>query len=227
MDRYRVILVEDDPDTVELLRMALQAPDLEVRAFSTAEDAWFYLQGHPAVDVLIVDWMLPGSDGLALVQRIRRDPRLQQARILMLTARVTEDDVVHALSEGADDYLRKPFSLRELKARLRALLRRNATQVRVHWIRSGRLRLSPELREAYLDDVPLSLTPREFDLLLLLVQERPRVLHRDTILRHLGMEDATRRTVDVHIRNLRKKLGAYGRWIETRRGAGYRWREPD
>ena len=227
MPRYRVVLVEDDPDTVELLKMALSEPDLEFRAFPSAEDAWFYLQGHPAVDLMIVDWMLPGSDGLALVRRLRQDTRFQQTRILMLTARVGEDDVVQALSEGADDYLRKPFSLRELKARMRALFRRGNEQVAVHWIRSGQLRLSPELREVYLGDEPLSLTPREFDLLALLLRERPRVLHRDTILRLLGMEEATRRTVDVHIRNLRKKLGPYGTWIETRRGAGYRWREPD
>lgn len=221
----QVVVIEDDADLRTMLRMALR--EYHVRAFERAEDALFFMETHPP-DLLILDWMLPGMDGLQILRYIRQHPRLGVVPVLMLTARTHEEDVVSALREGADDYVRKPFSIRELLARIEALLRRNSeTRSSKHWLRSGDLLLDEDEKTAYLSGKALNLTPMEFQILNLLLHNARHVLSREYILSALGVVgDVTPRTVDVHIRHLRKKLGAYGSYIETKRGFGYRWNGP-
>lgn len=220
-----IVIVEDDPDLNHLLALALKEHD--VRTFDNAEDALFFMETHPP-DLLVLDWMLPGMDGLQVLRFLRTRSRLRSVPVLMVTARIHEEDAVAALREGADDYIRKPFSIKEFTARVEALLRRKEkTGGPPSFLRSGDLLVDLDEKTAYLDGRPLRLTPMEFQILELLMRNARHVLSREYILSALGVVgDVTPRTVDVHIRHLRQKLGAYGQYIETRRGFGYRWAGP-
>lgn len=220
-----IVIVEDDPDLRNLLALALKTH--QVRAFENAEDALFFMETHPP-DLLILDWMLPGMDGLQVLGYLRSHRKLRNVPVLMVTARTHEEDAVAALREGADDYIRKPFSIREFSARVEALLRRKEkTESSAPFLRSGDLVLDPEEKSVYLDGRPVNLTPMEFQILELLMRNARHVLSREYILSAIGVVgDVTPRTVDVHIRHLRQKLGSYGQYIETRRGFGYRWAGP-
>ncbi len=221
----QIVIVEDDPDLLNLLALALR--DHRVRTFRNAEDALFFMETHPP-DLLILDWMLPGMDGLQVLRFLRSHRHLRKVPVLMVTARTHEEDAVAALQEGADDYIRKPFSIREFTARVEALLRRRErSREPSAFLRSGDLFLDLEEKAVYLDGTPVRLTPMEFQILEVLMRNARHVLAREYILSAIGVVgDVTPRTVDVHIRHLRQKLGAYGRYIETRRGFGYRWVGP-
>jgi DNA-binding response OmpR family regulator len=177
-------------------------------------------------DLLILDWMLPRLDGLEVARRVRRQSIVP---ILMLTARSEEIDRVLGLEVGADDYLTKPFSIRELLARVRAIFRRiellRGAPSSDQPARQGELTVDPVSRTATLRDAALSLTPKEFDLLHLLVSNPGRAFSRDFLMEHVwGYESGGfDRTVDTHVLRLRKKLGRYGEQIERVWGVGYKF----
>lgn len=225
----RIVIVEDEADLNDLIARQLRHEGHEV--FQTFDG----LTGLETVEsvapnLVILDWMLPKLDGLAVARRIRER---HVVPILMLTARGEETDIVLGLEVGADDYLTKPFRIRELLARVRAILRR----VEMHrplpdptpaagpaMIEIGPLKLSLDMRSALLDDTELVLTPKEFDLLAMFMQHPGRAFSRDYLLERIWGDDVfvTDRTVDTHVQRLRKKLGDDADWIRTVWGTGYK-----
>jgi two-component system, OmpR family, phosphate regulon response regulator PhoB len=181
-------------------------------------------------DLVVLDWMLPGEPGVALLQKWRQDPRTKSLPVIMLTARAQESDKIKGLDVGADDYLTKPFSPAELMARIRALLRRKAPEALEAPLQVGLLRLDPSARRVFSGSSELQLGPTEFRLLRYLMSHPERVHSRAQLLDkvwgdHVFIEE---RTVDVHIKRLRDALSPAGcaELIETVRGAGYRLAPP-
>jgi len=225
----RVLIVEDEAEIRDLIALHLKREGLEVDAVSSAEGTWELLQ-KKTYDLIALDWMLPGTSGLEIARRLRRQTDLGDIAILMITARAEANDIVAGLEAGADDYLTKPFDPTVLIARIRALLRRNrrSTPIEVeggfHVVRIGQLKLYPETYEVKCQDQPIQLTPSEFKLVLALAQSRGRVLTRDSLISQIQGEGVAvvGRTVDTHVFGLRKKLGECADVIETVRGVGYR-----
>jgi len=181
-------------------------------------------------DVLILDWMLPGESGVTLTRRLRAEERTRELPILMLTARAMEQDKVSGLDAGADDYLTKPFSPKELAARIKAVLRRRAPQLADDVVEIGGLRLDPAARRVSAGGAVVELAPTEFRLLHFLMTHPERIYTRAQVLDHVWGDHVfiEERTVDVHIRRLRKALEPTGhdRLIDTVRGSGYGLRKP-
>ncbi|MCS7313563.1 MAG: response regulator transcription factor [Acidobacteria bacterium] len=228
-----VLLVEDDPDLRRLLALQLAGWGYRVTALEDAEKAWTFLNQRPLPDVhlAIIDVLLPGLwDGLDLVREIRRHPQWSHLPILVLTARGAERDVVRGLGSGADDYVVKPYRPAELQARLAALLRRAQpvppeVAVPGGLRRWGPLMWRPQDRVVTQGDQTVPLTATEYRIFELLAEGRGRVFTREEILDALGeTREAQPRTVDVHIWNIRRKLGPCGRWLVAVRGMGYAWR---
>ena len=219
-----VLIVEDEPAILELIAANLEhAGFAPLRAASAEEAARLLRETLPAV--ALVDWMLPGQSGLALARRLRADARTRELPIIFLTARSEENDKVTALDAGADDYLTKPFSPRELVARIRALLRRRAPQLGEAPVEIAGLRLDPGAHEVRGAGRPLELSPTEFRLLHYLMTHPDRVHSRARLLYEVWGDAAVveERTVDVHVRRLRQALApsAHDSLIETVRGSGY------
>lgn len=224
-----ILVVEDEPGIQELLKFNLGHHGHEVTLAADAEEATALMRTH-LPDLILLDWMLPGASGIELARRIRADPRLKDVPIIMLTARGDERDKVLGLETGADDYITKPFSPRELMARIKAVLRRRAPQMTEDQVEIGGLRLDPMAHRVYGHqeggDRALDLGPTEFRLLHFLMTHAERVYSRSQLLDqvwgdHVFVEE---RTVDVHIRRLRSALEPTGhdRLIQTVRGTGYR-----
>ncbi len=224
-----VLVVEDDAGVRTLLVATLTDAGLVARDAADVRSAELALAaGVP--DLFVIDWMLPGTSGLEYVRELRRRETTRLTPVLMLTARDEEDSKIRGLESGADDYVTKPFSPRELQARVAALLRRsNGTDVD-GVLRCGPLRLDLRACEVHVGDRPVRLGPTEYRLLRLLLRYNGRVLSRNQILDQLwGVGRAIdERTVDVHIGRLRRALQAHGfdRFLETVRGSGYRIRPP-
>ena len=219
-----VLVVEDEPQIQELIAVNLEPSGHRVRRASSAEEAEAAIRAA-LPDVVVLDWMLPGESGLALARRLRADSRTRELPILMLTARAMEQDKLSGLEAGADDYLTKPFSPKELAARIKAVLRRRAPQLSGDVVEVEGLRLDPATHRVTAGDQRLQLSPAEFKLLHFLLTHPGRVYSRTQLLDqvwgdHVYIEE---RTVDVHIRRLRKALEATGHdsLIDTVRGAGY------
>lgn len=228
MSATRVLVVDDEAPLVELVRGYLEREGMQVLAAADGPTGLEMIRQR-APDVVVLDVMLPGLDGFEVLRRARA---FSDAYVLMLTARTEEIDRIVGLSVGADDYLVKPFSPRELIARIRALLRRPRAGTgasREVWHERG-LRVDPRRRSAELRGVPLLLTTIEFDLLATLIRE-PGVVHtRQQLLDRIWGTDYVGgdHVVDVHVANLRRKLGddpSHATFIETVRGVGYRFRE--
>ena len=215
----RVLLVEDEAGVRLALRLGLERAGFAVIEAASAAEAW---ERFLEADLVVLDWMLPDEPGLRLLERLRGHPRGERLPVLMLTAKGAEADRVAGLMGGADDYLVKPYSLAELVARLKALLRRAG---KLGEIRRGALILDLDRRRASLEGTPITLTRREFDLLAALAAEPGRVFTREMLLDRVWGPDylGTPRTVDQHVAQLREKLGPG--WIETVRGRGYRFLE--
>jgi len=225
MSGERILLVEDDADLVQSLRMVLEREGFAVdHSLSGLEGLERATEQPP--DLLLLDLNLPDMDGLSVCREIRNNPSLSDLLVIMLTARAQEQDRVLGLDLGADDYIVKPFSVRELKSRVRALLRRRRLDggVPEDLFQDSRLKIDRAARAVELDEGPVRLTSREFDLLWFLVVNRSQVLSRERILERVwGLSsDVETRTIDVHIRSLRKKLGS--NIVETVIGTGYRFR---
>jgi two-component system phosphate regulon response regulator PhoB len=221
-----ILVVEDEPGIQEVLKFNLSQHGHDVIVAADAEEALSLLRGA-LPDLILLDWMLPGMSGIDLARRLRGDGRLKTIPIIMLTARSEERDKVQGLETGADDYMTKPFSPRELLARIKAVLRRRAPQMTEDAVETGGLRLDPVSHRVFGDLKPLDLGPTEFRLLHFLMTHPERVYSRAQLLDqvwgdHVFVEE---RTVDVHIRRLRSVLEASGhdRLIQTVRGAGYRF----
>jgi len=221
----RVLIVEDEPDIRALVVHHLKREGYQVSAASSGEEALRLVQAAPP-DLVLLDLMMPAMDGLEVCRRLRQDPATAMLPIVMLTAKGDEVDRVLGLEIGADDYVVKPFSPKELLARVRAVLRRSRPAPGAGPLRLGALVMDLGTHTASVGGEPLTLTPKEFDLLRALVEARGRVLTREFLLdRVWGYSRASEiesRTVDVHVRRLRVKLGAEGRRILTVKGVGYR-----
>lgn len=219
-----VLVVEDDKGIQELLRFTLVCGGYQPVCADTAEDAETRL-GEALPDLALIDWMLPGKSGLALIGKLRQDRRTRSLPIILLTARGEESDRVAGLEGGADDYVVKPFSPKELLARVQAVLRRCAPEFVKGTMSTGPIELDTVSHEARVAGRRITLTPTEFRLLRFLMANPGRVYTRQQLLDnvwgdHVYIED---RTVDIHVRRLRVALGAAAeRMIETVRGAGYK-----
>ncbi|HIR01927.1 MAG TPA: response regulator transcription factor [Candidatus Aveggerthella stercoripullorum] len=225
-----IYYVEDDKNVRELAVYALSHAGIEVEGL--ADDEEFRAAcARRRPDVVVLDIMLPGTDGLEILRRIRQTPGLSRVPVMMVTAKSTELDIVTALDEGADEYLTKPYGMMEMVSRVRALLRRasdwGAEPTDDGAIAVGPLSVCLERREATCGSEPLSLTAREFDLLAYFMQSPGTVFSREDLLRQVwGWSfGGGSRTVDAHVLTLRQKLGDHADMIETVRGVGYRLRE--
>jgi len=218
----RVLVVDDEPSLVELVSAYLKKEDFEVRVAHDGLSALRISQTFEP-DVVILDIMLPKMDGLEVLTELRRS---HDAYVIMLTAKSEEFDKVLGLSMGADDYVTKPFSPRELVARVRAGLRRLRGTSAKSPLVFQHLRIDPDARRVWVDDRPVELTQIEFDLLRTLAENRGRVLTRAQLIEHVWGYDfyGEERVVDVHIGHIRQKLGPNHR-ISTVRGVGYRFED--
>ena len=221
-----ILVVEDEPAIQELIAAALQhAGHRVLRAYSAEEAAPLVNGSLP--DVVLLDWMLPGMNGLQFARRLRSDERTAGLPIIMLTARGEEHDKVAGLDAGADDYLTKPFSPRELVARIKAVLRRRAPQMTEDCVEVEGLRVDPVTHRVNGNGQPLELGPTEFRLLHFFMTHPERVFNRTMLLDQVWGDHVfvAERTVDVHIRRLRAVLETTGhdRLVQTVRGSGYRF----
>jgi two-component system, OmpR family, phosphate regulon response regulator PhoB len=231
----RVLVVEDEPDIAALIAYQLTREGLRV------ETAGSGLEGLDAIarevpDLVVLDRMLPGLSGDAVLERLRSEPATASIPVLMLTAKREQEDRISGLELGADDYLTKPFSPRELVLRVQAILRRAreaGTTAGGRVLRAGPVRLDVASHHASLDGEELALTPTEFRLLQALLERRGRTQSRKQLLEKAWDVEADvsdriqTRTVDMHVRRLRGKLGEVGDWIQTIRGFGYRLKIPE
>ncbi len=219
----RILIVEDESAIAELISVNLRHNGFQPVWAMDAESAQLELD-EVLPDVILLDWMLPGESGLALARRWRSAARTKAVPILMLTARGDEADRVAGLDAGADDYIVKPFSPRELLARIRAVLRRRVPESAGGLVKIAELQLDADTYRVSWQDKPLKVGPTEFKLLQYLMRHPERVHTRGMLLDkiwgdHVYIEE---RTVDVHVKRLRESLGEAGAMIETVRGAGYR-----
>ena len=222
----KILIVEDEPAIRELIAVNLRHAGYTVSEAETAEAARIQLDAA-LPDLVLLDWMLPGQSGVEFARKLRAEARTAKLPIVMLTARAQEGDKLQALDLGADDYVTKPFSPRELLARVRALLRRASPEASEDPIEIAGLRLEPATFRVFTGERTLELSPTEFRLLHFFMRNPDRVLSRTRLLDnvwgdHVYIEE---RTVDVHIRRLRLALspGGHDRLIETVRGGGYRF----
>ena len=220
-----ILVVEDEPAILELIKVNLVDAGYDVKSAENAETAHEALR-RELPDLVLLDWMLPGQSGLALAKQLRGDARTRELPIIMVTARSEEADKVAGLEAWVDDYVTKPFSPRELKARIKSVLRRRAPEAAQEPLAAGVLKLDPLTHRVTVNEQPVPLGPTEFRLLRFLLARPERVHSRAQLLDqvwgdHVYIEE---RTIDVHIRRLRLALAPFGadRMIETVRGSGYR-----
>jgi two-component system phosphate regulon response regulator PhoB len=221
-----VLVVEDEPDIRNLIVHHLSREGFRCRAAGSGADALARVRGAPP-DLVVLDLMLPGMDGLEVCRRLRAEPATAAVPIIMLTAKADEVDRVVGLEMGADDYVVKPFSPKELVARVRAVLRRARPGEASRPLSAGTVSLDAARHLVTIGGQPVELTPKEFDLLHALLEAAGRVLSREHLLNRVWgyahADEVESRTVDVHIRRLRAKLGAEERRIATIKGVGYRF----
>ena len=216
-----ITIIEDDESIREMLRYYFHSVGYGVEDFESGED-YFQAVHDVQPDLYILDIMLPGMDGLEILRRLRGAPDTAHIPVIMLTARTAELDRVKGLEQGADDYVVKPFGIMELQARVKAVLRRTGRPQTPAILKYDGLEIDPAAREVRRDGIPVELTYKEFELLKLLCENRGTVLTRDDILHAVWDNDfaGETRTVDMHVKTLRQKLGEG--YIQTVRGVGYK-----
>lgn len=214
--------VEDDKDLQDLLRFSLGGFGYDVELFDSAEDLFAKMAKDELPDLILLDVMLPGMDGIAALKEIRQNPKYRRIPVIMLTAKATEANIVVGLNSGADDYMTKPFSVMELSARINANLRK-AEKKEV--LEADGIRMDLASHECTIDGKKASLTIKEFALLAELLRSVGKVRTRDDLLKDIwgyGYEGETR-TLDMHVRTLRGKLGDHARNLVTVRGMGFKY----
>jgi len=226
MPDKKILVVDDEAPIRDMLRVALEMAEYTVLEAGDAQEAHsLIIDKRP--DLVLLDWMLPGTSGIELARRLKRNEVTQNVPIIMLTAKGEEDNKIQGLEVGADDYITKPFSPRELVARLKAVLRRTESFNAVEPIHVQALCLDPTSHRVTIDDIPINMGPTEYRLLEFFLTHQERVYTRNQLLDHVwgGNVYVEERTVDVHIRRLRKALSVkdHDRFIQTVRGAGYRF----
>ncbi len=227
--KQKILVVDDEADIVELLEYNLERAGFEVVSANDGPTA-IELTKKERPDLIILDIMLPSMEGTEVCKILKKDAAAANTPVIMLTAKGEEIDRIEGLELGADDYITKPFSPRELMLRVRAILKRGTpNQEGVKSLKFGSLFIDIDRSKATSDNKPLKLTATEFKILVELAKAKGRVLSRDNILDRVWGIDCyiTDRAVDTHIRRLREKLGKAGRYIETVRGFGYRFSEED
>jgi len=221
-----IAIVEDEEDIVELVSHHLKREGLRVKEFHNGRDFLSFLESI-IPDLVLLDIMLPGIDGLEICRMLKNKNRTSKLPIIMLTAKASEADVVVGLELGADDYIVKPFSPRELVARVKSLLRRSGIkEVQDENLKIGPISLNPDKFDVKVNGNKIGLTTTEFKILEALIQRRGAVFTRDQLLKKKRLWGDDKlvydRTIDVHIKNLREKLGKAGNMIKTIRGIGYK-----
>ncbi len=218
-----IYLLEDDDSIRKLVIYALESQGFEAAGFDAPKRFWAAM-AEKLPKLVLLDIMLPEEDGLSILSKIRKNSATANLPVIMLTAKNTEYDRVQGLDTGADDFISKPFGMMELVARVRAVLRRTDPETAVEEYRAGSLYLCPKRHEVKVDGETVNLTYKEFMLLCLLMQNQGMVMTRSVLMDKVWGLGAERenRTLDVHIRTLRAKLGQAGKLIETVRGVGYR-----
>lgn len=225
MNNYRILVVDDEEDLCEILKFNLENEGYEVDTANSAEEALTMDIG--SYDLLLLDVMMGEISGFRLASMLRKEKKTQQLPIIFITAKDTENDTVTGFNLGADDYISKPFSLREVLARVKAVLRRTtqdkAPQAAEEQLTYQSLVLDTLRKKVSIDQEEVALTKKEFEILQLLLQNKGRVFSREDILNRIWSDEVyvLDRTIDVNITRLRKKIGAYGKCIVTRLGYGY------
>jgi two-component system phosphate regulon response regulator PhoB len=219
---HKILIVEDEHDIAELIAFNLRRAGYEVvMAHDGIEGTMVAMRERPSL--IVLDLMLPGRDGFGVFRELRRDARTVNIPVIMLTARAQTEDRIQGLEVGADDYLTKPFSPKELLLRIQAILKRSDGPPGSAEFSHGPFRFDKNALKFYIDDEPVDLTSTEFKLLLFLCERAGRPQERNDLLRTVwGYSDEVHsRTLDTHMKRLRQKLGERGSWIETVRGVGY------
>lgn len=222
MNQPLIFCVEDDDSIRELICYALKSGGYQAQGFSSSAALWHRMATEKP-DLLVLDIMLPGEDGLHILQRLKEDASTRSVPVIMLTAKTSELDKVAGLDAGADDYITKPFSVLELLSRIRAVLRRTAPSD-AEVLSCGPVTIDPLRRTVTSDGNPVELTYKEFELLCYMMRNCDIVLSRTRLMENVWSFDfeGESRTVDMHIKTLRQKLGAGGSIIKTVRGVGYK-----
>lgn len=220
-----IYILEDDDNIRKLIKYSLNSQGLGTQDFALPSEFWNCLKTSKP-DLLLLDIMLPEEDGISILKKLRSNPDYSSIPVIMLTAKDSEYDVVTGLDAGADDYVTKPFGMKALVSRIKAVLRRyKKTDSKKEIIETGGIKIDETQHTVFAGNKQLFLTVKEFDLLLLLMKNRGNVLTREHLLESVWELSAEieSRTVDVHIRTLRQKLGEYENCIETIRGVGYKF----
>ena len=226
MPKHTILLVDDEAAIRDMLAIALEAADYNVLQAENAQQAHAcIIDRHP--DLALLDWMMPGTTGLELLRRLKRDELTEKIPVIMLTAKAEEDSKISGLDAGADDYIASPFSPRELISRVKAVLRRIGREELKDAIIVDQMRFDPLSHRVSIADKDINLGPTEYRMLQFFLTHQERVYSRDQILDYVwgGNAYLDERTVDVHIRRLRKAISVAGHenYVQTVRGAGYRF----
>ena len=224
--RKTVLIVDDEAAIREMVSLALETAKFNVlEASDSQEGRAIIIDSQP--DVVLLDWMMPGTTGLELLRRLRRDPLTEKIPVILLTAKTSEDSKITGLDSGADDFISKPFSPKELVSRIRAVIRRSTVTEPSEPIKVGEMLFDPESHRVSICDEPVEIGPTEYRMLQFFLTHQERVYSRDQILDHVWGPNIylDERTVDVHIRRLRKAISVAGheKYVQTVRGAGYRF----
>lgn len=219
-----IFILEDDDNIRKLIKYSLTSQNFEVQDFSLPSEFWGVLE-NKTPDLILLDIMLPEEDGISILKKLRSNSKTSSIPVIMLTAKDSEYDVVNGLDSGADDYITKPFGMMALVSRIKAVLRRYEKNDSKKLLIVDEIKIDENQHTVFTDGQQVFLTVKEFDLLVLLIKNRGNVLAREQLLEHIWeiYTDVESRTVDVHIRTLRQKLGKYESHIETIRGVGYKF----
>lgn len=224
MNNYRILVVDDEEDLCEILKFNLEIEGYDVDTANSAEEA--LKLDLTKYNLLLLDVMMGEISGFKMARMLKKNPETVNIPIIFITAKDTENDTITGFNLGADDYISKPFSLREVQARVKAVLRRtsaNGAEEKPQLLQYQGLSINIEKKKVCIDTLEVALTKKEFEILLLLMQNKGRVFSREDILSKVWQDEVyvLDRTIDVNITRLRKKIGAYGKYIVTRLGYGY------
>ncbi len=232
MSKDKILLVEDEPDLLQTLAFNFESEGYKVKKATSGKEAMKFLEDDDSISLVILDLMLPDMSGLDICRHIRAKNNLKDILVIMVTAKGEEVDRVVGFEVGADDYVVKPYSVRELLLRVGGMLKRSSKENQSNdkdLVEYENLKIDNNKHKVYLSDKKISLTSKEFKLLRHLVRKADRVQTRDNLLEKVWgyNSDVTTRTVDTHIKRLRSKIGKYGDKIETIRGEGYLFNKSD